>query len=823
LSVTDQPRSSAAGEREVEAALGRLDLDTRARLVQGQDTWSLPPVPEIGLGSLVMSDGPIGVRGLGWTADDPSIALPSPTALAATWDPDLARRAGHLLAQEARRKGVHVLLAPTLNLHRSPLSGRHFECFSEDPVLTGEIAVGYVTGVQEGGVAATPKHFVANDSETERFTVDVRVDERTLRELYLAPFQAVVSRAAPWCLMSAYNAVNGTTMTEHAALQRAVLKEEWGFDGAVVSDWLAARHTVRAALGGLDVAMPGWRAVFGDRLAEAVRAGQVPEAVVEEMVRRILRLAARAGILAGAPPAVAPAALPAEIDGRALARELAARSFVLLRNAGVLPLDASALRRVALIGAAAEAITALGGGSAEVVPAEVVQPLAALRAALPDAVELEYALGANPRSRIPPARAGFALRALFRDADGRVLGEQPLRDGTARWMGELPPGVDARVLRTVEVAGTFTPATGGVHRLAITGVGPFRLEVAGRLVHEGSSETPDGSIGAAFLNPPTQVVEVVLPAGEPAAISLRHTVDLDVGGLPPFVSAVLGHAAPTAAADVLIEEAVAAAARADVAVVIVGTTEEDEHEGGDRDTLALPGRQDELVARVAAANPRTVVVVNAGSPVEMPWAGDVASVLLAWFPGQEGGAALADVLLGLTEPGGRLPTTWPVRRAGCPVLNVVPSGDVLRYDEGVRIGYRAWEAAAGEPAHWFGHGLGYTSWTYESAAFAPTPGDPAVLGLLRVRLRNAGARAGREVVQAYLAPVTPDPERPGRWLAGFANVAAGPGETVEAEIAIPRRAAETWDGGWRLRTGSYVVETGASVADRRLSTPLQVG
>ncbi|KOG89446.1 beta-glucosidase, partial [Streptomyces varsoviensis] len=302
--MADANRDTAA---VVEDALARLDLDTKARLLAGQDMWSLPAVPAIGLASVVMSDGPIGVRGVRWSADDPSIALPSPTALAAAWDPALARTAGRLLAQEARRKGVHVLLAPTVNLHRSPLGGRHFEAYSEDPYLTGAIGAGYVAGVQDGGVATTVKHFVANDAETERFTVDNKVSARALRELYLAPFEAIVAKARPWGVMSAYNSVNGSTMTEHRALQQGVLRGEWGFDGFLVSDWLAARNTVRALAGGLDVAMPGPRTVYGSALAAAVRAGEAAESDVDDAVRRVLLLPARVGALEGAPPAVAPA------------------------------------------------------------------------------------------------------------------------------------------------------------------------------------------------------------------------------------------------------------------------------------------------------------------------------------------------------------------------------------------------------------------------------------------------------------------------------------------------------------------------------------
>ncbi|KIX70359.1 beta-glucosidase, partial [Streptomyces sp. MBRL 10] len=276
MTDADQARDRIR-EDAVEAALDKLDLDTKTRLLAGQDMWSLPALPEIGLHSLVMSDGPVGVRGVRWSADDPSVTLPSPTALAAAWDPELARRAGRLLAQEARRKGVHVLLAPTVNLHRSPLGGRHFECYSEDPCLTGAVGSGYVAGVQDGGVGTTVKHFVGNDAETDRFTVDSVIAPRPLRELYLAPFEAIVTGARPWGVMTAYNRVNGTTMTEHRHLVNEVLRGEWGFDGANVSDWMAARSTTGDILGGMDVAMPGPATVYGPALAVAVRAGEVPE------------------------------------------------------------------------------------------------------------------------------------------------------------------------------------------------------------------------------------------------------------------------------------------------------------------------------------------------------------------------------------------------------------------------------------------------------------------------------------------------------------------------------------------------------------------
>lgn len=801
-------------EEAVEAALAKLDLDAKTRLLAGQDMWSLPALPEIGLASLVMSDGPIGVRGVRWTADDPSVALPSPTALAATWDPALARRAGRLLAQEARRKGVHVLLAPTVNLHRTPLGGRHFEAYSEDPYLTGAIGTGYVQGVQDGGVGTTVKHFVGNDAETDRFTVDNRIAPRPLRELYLAPFEAIVKNAHPWGIMTAYNQVNGVTMTEHRYLVDEVLRGEWGFDGYNVSDWMAARDTKGGIEGGLDVAMPGPQTVYGEALAAAVRTGDVEESAVDAAVRNVLRLAARVGALEGAPAVVTEP--PAAIDGDALAREVARRGFVLVRNEnGALPLKPGT---VALSGAAARDARVLGGGSAQVFPERTVSPLDGLTAALPEGT-LTFSVGADPSDELAPADQGFTLRAVCRDAAGTVLGEGTLPNGQVQWIGDdLPAGVTHENLASIEVVGSFTPRESGEHSFGTRGLGAFVLTVAGDTLFDGvQAMGPETDPFEAFFGSPVERGRVVLTAGETVEVSLLHTLDKEFAAPLPAVMFSFVHLGPRRDPDELIAEAVEAARSAATAVVVVATTERVESEGFDRGDLALPGRQDDLVRAVAAANPNTVVVVNAGSPVEMPWRDEVAAVLLSWFPGQEGGAALADVLTGAEEPGGRLPTTWPVALADVPVTEVTPTDGQLHYEEGVFIGYRAWDKAGAAPAYAFGHGLGYTTWTYDSLVVTP--------GSATVRVTNTGERTGREVVQLYLAPVNDAVERPARWLAAFASVEAAPGESVETTVELPRRAFEIWDeeaNAWTLVTGGYQVLAAHSLADARLTATLEI-
>ncbi|MEU0792260.1 glycoside hydrolase family 3 C-terminal domain-containing protein [Amycolatopsis sp. NPDC005961] len=797
---------------DVDALLAELDLDAKARLLAGQDVWSLPGLPRIGLRSVVLSDGPVGVRGVRWSPDDPSVTLPSPTALAASWDPRLAVRAGRLLAQEARRKGVHVLLAPTVNLQRSPLGGRHFECYSEDPLLTGMIGAGYVTGVQDGGVAVTVKHFVANDFETERFTADVHVSERALRELYLAPFELIVRRARPWGIMAAYNSVNGTTMTQHDELLNGVLRDEWGFDGFIVSDWLAARDTVASANGGLDVAMPGPRTVFGEQLAEAVRGGEVDEDVVDEMVRRVLLLAHRTGALGSGPTP-----WQSTVDGEVIAREIAHRSFVLLSNeTGVLPLRAP--QSIALIGALAADPKILGGGSATVFPEHIVSPLDGLRKAVPPSTDLAFAIGADPRTTLPPATDNFRLRATAKAADGTRLAEFPLREAKINWIGELPRGLDLATLASVEIEGTYLPERSGTHTFAVTGPGDLRLTVAGQTLFDGVNLPEGGDVFTSIMQVIEQRREVELTAGELVDVSLTYWIPSEMAefarGTFAWVTFALGHRGPVLDPDAALDEAVALAGKSDVAVVVVGTTAEVESEGFDRTSLALPGRQDELVRRVAAANPNTVVVVNAGSPVELPWRDDVAAVLLTWFPGQAGGDALADVLLGREEPGGRLPTTWPAKLEDAPVTDVTPEEGVLEYGEGVYIGYSAYAKTETQPAYWFGHGLGYTTWVYEELDVYP---DDEGGARVRVRVRNSGTRKGREVVQLYLAP-TERGDRPPRWLVGFASVEAGPGESVESDIVVPPRSAEVWRDGWRHIAGEYVLEASHSYTQPRLST-----
>jgi beta-glucosidase len=828
-------------ETAVERALGGLDLEAKVRLLTGSDFWATYGAPQIGLRPVIVSDGPAGVKGGSIGHNETTTSLPSPTSLAASWDEDLVQEIGGLLAGEARAKGVDVLLGPTINLHRSPVGGRHFEQYSEDPLLTGRIAVAYVRGLQSRGVGGCPKHYVCNDSETERQSYAVDVAEQPLRELYMAPFERTVREAEAWSLMAAYSGVRGTPMTE-SDLLRDPLEESWGFDGLVVSDWFATHSTVAAGRAALDLVMPGPNGPWGEALLAAVRAGDVAEAAIDAKVRRLLRLAARVGALDGVAPATAVATRPPQTAVSALVRRASAAGSVLLGNDGILPLAAGGLRRLAVLGPNAAVPPSQGGGSSNLRADYAVTPIDGLRAALPGVEILARAMDRYrpgfqrlaPNEVQLPAEAGpdegtpgILVRLLeevapahggggggdVASAEVREIDRECRPDGRLTWHGE--PRMAGRPI--VEFATRVASQETGRHRIGLGVRGRVAIWIDGHLAHEGGVVPDTDDIDGMWNDPPYPSVEVEMTAGRPVEVVMRWRkfYDQDIALIEMAIEK------PTFAPEAALAEAERLAAEADAVVLLVGTTSLEESEGYDRTSLALEPAQDLLVARVTAANPRTVVVVSVGAPVLMPWRNDVAAVLLTWFPGQEAGNALADLLLGRVEPGGRLPTTWPATMDDVPILDTKPVKGRLHYNEGLNIGYRAWLRAETAPAYPFGHGLGYTSWTYLDATPAISDGGPAV----EVRIHNSGSRPGREVVQLYLGRPDSSVERPLLWLGGFAAVEAAPGQTVVAVIPIDRWALRHWDegaGAWALEPGRFEVRVGRSVGDLRLATYVEV-
>jgi beta-glucosidase len=824
--MTATAATSTVDEGRLSDLLAALTLEEKVGLLTGRDVWTTHPIDRIGLRAIVVSDGPSGVRGVDWDERSPSLSLPSATALAASWDRSLARRYGAVLAVEARRKGVDVVLGPTINLHRSPLGGRSFEAYSEDPVLTAEVAAAYVRGMQDNGVGATPKHYVGNDYETERLTASTEVDERTLREVYLLPFEKAVVDAGAWLVMSAYNAVNGVTVSE-SELLATPLRTEWGFDGVVVSDWGAVR-SLASARAEQDLAMPGPHGPWGAALVAAVRSGEVGQAAVDRKVLRLLRLAARVGALEGFAPAEARAA--SADDGPAFAREVAAAGTVLVRNETVdgfpvLPVDPTAVSSVAVIGHHARAARNQGGGAATVLPEAVVTPLLGIAAAFPNAT-VTYAVGAVvpagvtevPLERMTnPVTGGPGLRVAYLGADGVERFVEDRRATTLVWLigDERLAGADV-----VRLSLRYTPDRTATLRAAVSCVGRVTVAVDGAVVlDEALTPTTEG-VGATLLSPPVADAPINVHHGQIVDLVVEYAIAPDLRDEP--LGLTFGLEVDEGDPDRLLESAARVAAEADVAIVVVGTNARVESEGFDRTSLALPGRQDDLVRRVAAANPRTVVVVNSGAPVVLPWRDEVGAILVSWFGGQEFGHALADVLTGRVEPGGRLPTTWPAAQADVPVIDVTPRAGRLHYDEGVHIGYRAWLRAGRSPAYAFGHGLGYTTWTLAGASVEPAVTDGGSV-TVSVDATNTGSRAGRHVVQVYASRPDSRVDRPARWLVGFATVTADAGRTARVRIDVPARAFAHWqDGGWAHEPGEVILHVGSAVDALPLTLPVRV-
>ncbi|MDQ1294344.1 MAG: beta-glucosidase [Actinomycetota bacterium] len=863
---TDPAQSTADGAPDLPDELRRrlsfLTPAQKVRLLTGQDAWALHAEPDIGLRSIVVSDGPAGVRGTTWDERCPSATVPSPTAVAASWDRDQVFRLGRLLAFECRRKGVDVLLAPTVNLHRTPYGGRHFECFSEDPLLTAAIGVSWVRGLQSEGVGATVKHFVANDSETQRLDYDARIDERPLRELYLAPFESIVGEGGAWAVMASYNRVDGVTMTE-SPLLREVLKDEWGFDGVVVSDWVATRSTVPSARAALDLAMPGPESPWCRALLLALHRGEVDPQAVDDKVARLLLLAARVGALRGIRPATPPAAAWSEHEISAELRRSAASGIVLLRNESVtvpqngaavrgvpidtrtpadtgagplLPLAGGDLRKVAVIGPNTVRLRTLGGGSATVFPPYEVNLPEGLRATLGERTEIVVAEGVRARARVQvadprllwlPDGSAPGLEVSFLNEVGQVLAQEVRRSASLRWadrMAEFP----STEVHTVRVDTVMYAQEAGEYTVGVSGVGHFTLLVQGTTAIDGLMEL-DAELDVVDIlsRPPQRTTRIRVEAHQEVPLVVLHRVRSAsehpaVGYLDTMLQ--INIEKPFGTDDEEIARAAELAADSDVAVVVVGTNDEVESEGYDRRTLALPGRQDDLVRAVAQANPCTVVVVNAGAPVLMPWSEQVPAVLMAWFPGQEGGNALADILLGTTEPGGRLPVSWPADETNLPTT--LPVDGVLEYSEGLRVGYRDERRVH---AFCFGHGLGYTTWEYRDVRVEPSENvecrDTGGVEVT-VRVANTGPRAGREVVQVYACFPDSPVHHPSLRLIGFEPVQATPGQERTVTVRVPARLLQRWDevaGGWTDERGTIRILAGGSTADLPLRAQIVRG
>lgn len=789
------------------ALVARLDLETKVRLLTGATSFTLHGEDAIGLAPMAFSDGPTGVRGLKFVGGDHVALFPNATLLASAWSEETAHEVGEMLAEEAERQQIHVVLGPTINLHRSPLGGRLFEAYSEDPLLTGKLAAAYVKGLQGKGIGACLKHLVANESETLRNYMNSVVAEDVLREVYLLPFEIAVEESQPWSIMAAYNDVNGVPATEQVHVNTEVVKDEWGWDGLLMSDWFATKTSAPAALGGLDLVMPGPDGPWGEALVADVRSGAVDESVIDEHVCRLLLLAERVGALGTPGDDAAHRGWPNDSlaadapERRAQLRRLATDGMVVLDNAdGVLPLAPTG--SVALIGRHGVETVCMGGGSAQVNPPHQISVAEGLlkqlgdRLVVVDGVEVRQSpLPAALDAIQDPSTGEPGMRVEHIDADGVVMLEEHV-DGaevTTGWDDTLPR-------QTEQLRLSARIASGGRVRVGVKGGGSWRVSVDGTELGRADLVSTGADPGEAMFKPPVWTADVDAEAG--ALVEAELTVirsepqpgpDGKLSTLSHILASGMGTktlvVAPVPApVDETLAAASEAARAADVAVVVVGLTPEQETEGSDKTTLALPGEQDAMVRAVASVARRTVVVVNAATPVLMPWADQVDAILVVGLPGQEGGHAVADALLGVREPAGRLVTTWPAADGAAPAWTVEPTHLQLDYDDGSFIGYRGFHAGrAAAPAHWLGEGDGYGAWDYTSATVASTAdGSPTV----SVTLSNTADRDSRELVQVYLQPAEAD--QPVR-LVGWSTVEVAAGGSATVEVATDGRLWRRWE------------------------------
>lgn len=831
-------------EAQAVALVSALTLEEKVALLAGSAAWLSTPVERLNIPAIKLCDGPNAARGDALRGV-PAACFPVGSAMAATWNAPLIQQVGVALGEEAKTKDVQVLLGPTINLHRHPLGGRHFECYSEDPELTGSIACAFIDGVQSQGVAACAKHFVCNDSEFERHSISSNLDDRTLRELYLRPFEMAVHNADVWSVMSAYNRINGVFASSHKTLLRDVLKDEWGFDGVVVSDWGAALETQANLVGGLDLEMPGPARSRGEKLVAAVNAGEVAEQWVDDSAARMLRLIARTGRFEQ--PAKPEQAINTP-EHQHLARRCAAESIVLLKNATpvgafeeaapLLPLAPQDNLTLGVIGPNAAIGQIQGGGSSAVSPHYQVMPLPALQSAFPS---LQYAPGCYNHKYIPMPDTN-CLQLLDEDSSGinlqlwdnpemkgdpvqtRTLSAQP-----SPW-GFIPLGIPGR--KTAGLPGgdksdnntgfsavletRFTATQDGLHSFGLLSSDKSRLFIDGvELIDNWTDPQP----GDAFFGygSSEQRGSQVLEANNSYALKIefQSTSNSMLEGVR--------FGALHEPNDDPLSAAITVAENADAVVLVVGSNSDWETEGNDRNDLQLPGDQNALISAVAAVNPNTLVVLNTGAPMAMPWLDEVAAVIQAWLPGQEFGNALVDVITGVCDASGRLPTTFPKQLEDSPSNPYYPGENgVVRYEEGLLMGYRGYLEQQVEPLFAFGHGLSYTQWEMSDLAVT-AKGQGAERSIsAHLLLANTGDRDGTQVIQVYVSDQTGAVQQPPMALAAFQKIDLKAGQQQEVHFEVASTALRYWEPngaskGWQYPTGEYQVHLGTA-ADNLLLT-----
>jgi beta-glucosidase len=798
-------KSSSEVERRIESILKQLTLEEKLALLGGVDGFFIRDVPRLKLPRLKMADGPLGVRNFG-----PATAFAGGVTLTATWNPTLAELVGTELGRDSRAKGVHFLLAPGVNINRAPMNGRNFEYFGEDPFLASRIAVGYIKGVQSQGVSATIKHFIANNSEFDRHNTDSIIDERTMREIYLPVFEAAVKEANVGAIMSSYNLTNGQHMSQNKYLLTDVVKKEWGFDGLIMSDWSGTYDGVEATNAGQDLEMPSGLHMNQETLKPAIEQGKVSLTTIDDKVRRMLRTAMRFGWLDRDQTALS---IPRyNLQGRKVALNAAREGITLLKNEGdLLPLSKIKTKSILIIGPDAFPAVNVGGGSAEVQPFAGISYLEGLSNYPGAAFQVYYDRGVLSYSDLANAtnftvsqtdgKAG--LKAEY--FDNMDLKGNPVITRTEE---HVDFGTAARLLFPEQTlssrwTGYYSPQESGAYDIFVQTTrevgGSYRLYVDDKLVLDNWTTL-------------TSLTDFRTLRLEPGA----HKIVLEQRGRA-YRRAVRLRMGVVRAGQFVSDNARKLAASADVVVVAAGFDGETEAESADR-TFRLPLGQDELIQEMAAANKNTIVVMTSGGSVDMnAWLNRIPALVQAWYPGQEGGTALAEILFGDVNPSGRLPVTFERRWEDNPVHDsYYPEAGTKRvvYKEGVFVGYRGYERDGKKPLFPFGFGLSYTTFSYSNLSIKLLSNSESVPRYeVSFDVKNTGTREGADVAQVYVGDTQTKVRRPAKELKGFVKVNLRPGETRKVSVILDRRALSYYDVNakqWRAAPGDFNVFVGRS-------------
>ena len=797
-----------------------LTLEEKIELLSGFDAWQTNKIDRLEIPNIKMSDGPNGVRGDG-NSGKSSACFPCAISIGSSWNINLINTLGKELAAEAKLKDVDVLLGPTINIHRHPLGGRHFECFSEDPFLTGKIAIEYVKGVQSKNIAACLKHFVGNDTEFERYTISSNIDEKTLREIYLLPFEMAIKEANAKVVMSAYNKLNNIYCSSHENLLINILKNEWGFDGYVVSDWGAARETIRNAIGGLDLEMPGPAMSWGENLITAVNDKKVSEELINDKVKRILNVVSFCKRFEN--PIRKPESSNDSKLKRKLLKEAAQEGMVLLKNDGILPIKKD-IKSIGIIGPNAEKAQIIGGGSATLVPYHESHPVSSFQNNFSDGTIIKSAKGCHTYRYLPEINKSLTKENGFlveyfnvTDNKNNFISSKVLT-GSKFWIFEGFAkdiiGSEDRPDIFVKFSCTYIPDISGEHEFEIFAIGKSKLLINNEEIIDNWTNPLPGDAFFAHGSSSKRGTSL-LEKDNSYQIEIQYKFE---GNFPAIY---IGCQPPDKIN--LLDEALKIAKEVDEVILLVGTNSDWETEGNDRINFNLPGEQNTLIEKVLDINPNAIIVLNTGSPVNMPWVNKAKSILQSWYAGQEYGDALFEILTGLVNPSGKLPTTFPRHIEDTPAYSSYPGENLqMSYDEKLLIGYKWYDKKNIEPLFHFGHGLSYTNFEYSNLRISNNDKNNFTCSF---NITNTGDVSGYEISQCYISFMSSDDDEPIKKLQGFDKTYINSDETKKIEICLDSKSFSTWNvktHQWEIKKGVFNISIGSSSNDLKLKDSINL-